>query len=768
MLDVKPGKVRSYGPAMVHEDSRQLLVQSDVRPARPACWRTLRILAVVVGSAIAVSAICACSNGARSCDDLVAAKAWQQAAAICRETYRRSRSTAAGVAAARSLLWGGQPEEAQRLARELTTSDRAGDAFQVLGDVAARRDDVEAGVAAYSDAVRIYQRDGNEAGGSRAAHGLAGMWLARGEFTKAMEASQLAIDRAEHAGDLQMQLYARLGHADLLRRQGLLVAAEEELARAANLTGTPRDRAWVALKHGSLYIELELDSLARNSLENALATAQLGAVAPEVIMAAHIDLAWIERRAGNLVRAMQHVEAAAAVDANDVDVRVNRAQVLADQGRLEAAAQELTLATRAAGSEQRMWWIAYNQGLVARRRGDVGGQIAAFERSIEGVRMMSTHAGRHAPDVAASHRQPYLRLIGVHAQRAEWKAAFGLVMELDSLALLSTERPPAKLPLDPPRTRPTRSIAAALPTVDAVVSAWRGRRLVIITSDEQNLWRLEVRDGQVIGEVVGVAAALEMQARTLEANPTDAATAEALGVAIVPPSAEGKVFDILLIGPIGRTPLAALTHDGRGIVSRTPLARVLGILPRTGRHARSGASVVLGDPREDLPNARTEAIAVADQVGATPYLGRAATSGALETARDAGLLHVAAHSMIEAEEPVLLLADRAVSRADILAKDGAPAVVVLASCGGAVARDDAGWGSLAAAYITAGADAVVASSWSVEDDGTRRFVEKLYQYPVREQPARALAAAQASSRETLPARTWAAFTVIAAPPQLSL
>jgi tetratricopeptide (TPR) repeat protein len=717
---------------------------------------------------MATSSAGECGCRERSCDALVAGQAWDQAAAVCRDTYERTRSTAAGVAAARSLLRHGEPEEAEHLARILTTSDRAGDAFLVLGDAAAQRDDSDASMAAYDEAARACQRENNEAGASRAQNGLAGVWLARGNLAKAMEASQLAIDHAVHAADLPMQLYARLGHADLLRRQGLLVAAEEELAHAADLARTPRDQAWVALKHGILYIELDLDSLARSHLERVLVTARSGLVAPEVVMAAHLNLAWVERRAGNLAGAMHHVEDAAAIDANDIDVRVNRALVLADQERLDDAAHELTLAAQGTAG-QRLWWVAYNQGLIAGRRRDVEGQLTAFRRSIEGVRAMSSHAGSYAPDVAASHREPFLRLIGVHARRAEWKTALGLVMELDALALLSTERPPPQRPVDISSAKPVGpSTVAKVPAVETVVEAWRGRRLVIVASDEETLWRLEIRDGRVTGEAVGVAAALETVARRLEADPTDAVAAGALGAAIVPPGVEGELLDVLLIGAIARTPLAALMHDGHMIIGRTPLARVLGILPRAAHPARSGASVVLGDPREDLPSARAEAIAVAATLGVAPQLGREATSSALAGARGAGLLHIAAHSVIDTEGPRLLLADRAVSPADILASDGAPAVVVLASCGGTEARDDAGWGSLAAAYIAAGADAVLASSWSVEDAATRRFVEELYRHPVREQPASALAAAQVSSRAALPARVWAGFTIIAAPPPLSL
>jgi tetratricopeptide (TPR) repeat protein len=495
---------------------------------------TARRLWILAGGALALTA---CARD-RSCDDLAAAHDWRQAAAVCRDAYENTGDVAAGISAARSLLWSGRPEHAEDVARTLRASERAGDAFLVLGEAAARRDDADAGLAAYDEALRAYERDRNPAGASRAALGVAGAWLDRGDLARAMDASQLAIDRADRAGDRRMQLYTRLGHADLLRHQGQLVAAEQALARAGGIASAPIDRAWLALKHGTLYVDLQLDALARVELQRVLALVPLGVVSGDVVLAARLNLAWIERRAGDLALAQRHVDAAAAIRADDFDVHVNRALILADRGDLDAAARELAAAERTASSVSSSSWIAYNTGVVAGRRGDLDGEAAAFQRSIDGVRALSSHAGQFAPDVAASHRRPYLRLIGAHARRGDWKAALGLVMELDSLALLATERAAASRPADPPARRAPAS-SPALPSVDAVVEAWRGRQLVIAVSDEETLWRIEVRDGRATGSARGPAAELEARARSLEADPTDAAAAAALGAAIAPPGVAG-------------------------------------------------------------------------------------------------------------------------------------------------------------------------------------------------------------------------------------
>ncbi|HEU4532711.1 MAG TPA: CHAT domain-containing protein, partial [Polyangiaceae bacterium] len=84
------------------------------------------------------------------------------------------------------------------------------------------------------------------------------------------------------------------------------------------------------------------------------------------------------------------------------------------------------------------------------------------------------------------------------------------------------------------------------------------------------------------------------------------------------------------------------------------------------------------------------------------------------------------------------------------------------------ARDGSGWGSLAAAFLGAGAEAVVATQWSILDNESTRLVEALYDadvgHDVFRDPAAALASAQARLEGTSPPAVWAAFTVVRAPP----
>ncbi|HEU4537622.1 MAG TPA: CHAT domain-containing protein, partial [Polyangiaceae bacterium] len=284
------------------------------------------------------------------------------------------------------------------------------------------------------------------------------------------------------------------------------------------------------------------------------------------------------------------------------------------------------------------------------------------------------------------------------------------------------------------------------------------------------LWRLEVVDGEIRGADVGPLEPLEAFAAALEADPDDREAARALGEAIVPASARGKTLDVLALGPVARAPLGALRHGDALVAASTPLARVLGLRPwsRPNAGERSANAVVLGDPLGNLPSAADEAARVAGLLGASPRLGPAADRAAIASAGGAALLHVASHAVETDDGPALRLADGPLT-APALASLGATArLVVLASCASAASRDGSGWGSLAAAFLGAGAEAVVATQWSVDDADAALVAEALYErdvgHDVFRDPTAALARARVRLEPKVPARAWAAFAVVRAPP----
>lgn len=240
-----------------------------------------------------------------------------------------------------------------------------------------------------------------------------------------------------------------------------------------------------------------------------------------------------------------------------------------------------------------------------------------------------------------------------------------------------------------------------------------------------------------------------------------------LGRAVVPDLESSQDLYVALVGSLGRTPLAALRTDGALVIARRPIARVLSIVPRQRATQKYSSPVILGDPSSDLPGAAREAFYVARELGTSPFIGPRATAHRILSAGGASVLHVAAHTSRVGGEWGLRLANGVVTAADVLAGQLAPRLVVLASCGTAAAVDDSGWGSLAAAFLTAGSEFVVAVQWSVTDGIAAGLIERFYANGGARRPVRALAAAQVWSAATSTHTDWVSFTVLAAPPPVS-
>lgn len=152
-------------------------------------------------------------------------------------------------------------------------------------------------------------------------------------------------------------------------------------------------------------------------------------------------------------------------------------------------------------------------------------------------------------------------------------------------------------------------------------------------------------------------------------------------------------------------------------------------------------AVVVGDPREDLPAARREALAVAESLqrrGArvTTLVGAQATFDATIRAlaeAEVDILHYAGHAVVgglDGESSGLPLAKGAFLQAtDILSSDRVPTLVVLAACdsGQTIGSTRANGLGLAQAFLVRGSAMVVAASQPIRDEMSEQFVSILYQ-----------------------------------------
>lgn len=221
-------------------------------------------------------------------------------------------------------------------------------------------------------------------------------------------------------------------------------------------------------------------------------------------------------------------------------------------------------------------------------------------------------------------------------------------------------------------------------------------------------------------------------------------------------------------------PLAAL-HDGaRWLVQSheltlAPSATVWLALQRRPA-PRFASALSLGVGGDALPYAAAEARAVAAAFGGT---GRAlceaeATRDALRSGARTGvdLLHLACHGSFRADNPAfshLQLADGRLTLHEIAALELPVGLAVLSACETGAARLAAGDEllGLVRAFLLAGAGAVLASRWPVDDAATATLAGRLAgALAAGQPPAAALRQAQASlADEGLHPFYWAAFAL---------
>jgi len=202
--------------------------------------------------------------------------------------------------------------------------------------------------------------------------------------------------------------------------------------------------------------------------------------------------------------------------------------------------------------------------------------------------------------------------------------------------------------------------------------------------------------------------------------------------------------------------LQVATRDGRTLRGSDAPAGAFVRLPESGREARIAASYGAGS----VVRLREEA------TGA--YLKRAP----LDSFR---VLHFATHALVDERSllrSAVVLApsagdDGLVSPGDLAALPLSADLVVLSACrsAGGVLVDGEGLQGLTAPLLAAGARAVVATTWPIDDHQTVAVIEDFYRALSRGATVgSALREAKlAAMRRGVPARDWASFTVIGDP-----
>lgn len=203
---------------------------------------------------------------------------------------------------------------------------------------------------------------------------------------------------------------------------------------------------------------------------------------------------------------------------------------------------------------------------------------------------------------------------------------------------------------------------------------------------------------------------------------------------------ERPVLAIIPSGPLHYVPFPALMS---GLEAGQPdflvhrrrclnLVRAASLAELKKPPEKTGSLLALANPDGSLPGAAREARAIAALFpAAVVRLGREATSQSLASIpAGTGYLHLATHGqLVDPVRGYLVLADRRFELADIF-KLELPSLrlVGLSACETALGQALGGSElvSLALAFSTAGGRAVLASLWSVSDEGTERLMVEFY------------------------------------------
>lgn len=195
-------------------------------------------------------------------------------------------------------------------------------------------------------------------------------------------------------------------------------------------------------------------------------------------------------------------------------------------------------------------------------------------------------------------------------------------------------------------------------------------------------------------------------------------------------------------GPLHAVPFHALPWEDGWMADRFEIlyAPSAGIWARTRREtAAAGRPAVFGLPDEVAPRIGDEAGRVAALLD-TPdlLLGEAATFERFrERARDSRILHVATHGMFRPGHPgcsAVRLADRWLNLYDLTDLRIGGELVVLSTCESGTADVSAGDEilGLSRGILLAGAPALIASQWTVDDAATAAFMDAFYEELARD------------------------------------
>lgn len=752
-------------------------------------------LMVRVGAALTGLAIgCGGASGQR-CTALFERGAYAAAALRCGEVFEVAGDRRYASLAARAQQHLGRSDEALAWVERAGDDPAAADLWRLAADIRRQRGEPALALVAGRRELELRRRNGEHARASGASYELFYDAWAAADYGAALGFARDSLVDAERSADRAVEARALQALVMVLYEIGDLERARRVLAEAARRVAPEEraDRARLLVYEGLVQLNSGRAALARDAFDRALALAAESdePVARVFLRSTHLNLVKAHLELGVLERAEAHLAAAEANAEPGIPspaLLYYRSRVLHARSRLAEAAELVDAALAAAPDPAWTRDLEVQRGILAEARGDFAVAEAAYRRAADGLDAM--RAGLGADELKSwlldHRRRPFEALFRLQARSGH---------ELEALA--TAERARARSFLDAfvaatseagtgggdfavtagrrfdaldallPSLR--ESPAVALGPIESALSAIGDRHLLLYVEAGDELWRFAVAAGRVdLQRLATTPSTVDRLVRRFVARPDDRAAAAALGELLLPASSTtpaGATLHVAADGALGTLPFGALRVGDRFLVEHRTIAYVpslhaMAALVRSPS-AAAGDPVVLGDPRGDLPWAALEAQQVGRRLGVTPRLGRDAGLAALAAPRGTGVLHLATHSGVGPTGPWITMAEGEVAAGTVVAGAPAPRLVVLATCASAARRGRGLDGTLGAAFLAAGSQAVLASLWSLEDRAAYELVLGFYDEGGSVEPAAALARAQrrliAAGR---PASSWAPVIVL--------
>ncbi len=727
---------------------------------------------------------------------------YEQAAIACSMAYEATNNLDYGAKVVESYYYLKDSSQVQEWAEKLSGTKVEPGLWYYHGRLLRSQGEYSSADIAFARDYSLYEKNHDYTGMSVSMYWRGYVAWETAKYKKALEYASASFDAASESDNNRREINALYLLFSIFQDLGYNDSAEQilELVKQRIAQDDASSQITFLVNESVLRMSQQRMSLARDSLQKSLGLIA-GNESPRTFRTIYINLTEtslslgdIQSATAHIAQAWKYVEPGGRVQ---TPLLYNQALVHMANGHYQLALEMLQLALEKEDiSAVWRWQIYYEIGQAAEGLGNEHLQVSAYESAIQTLEDFRSTLLLDELKSAylQKKRQPYEALFAFYAQKHDVKEALYVAEKAKARTFLDTYlhseelQPEQELPgqvsmANMIEEAPVRinALNEILPAINespvfspdetvSILNNINGRDMLIYFEAQQGLWVFSITKGEIqLKQLHSNVAHVKRLVEGFLTNLNDHKAAKQLGKLLLPadilPVATSRLY-IVPDSVLERVPFSALVFEDQRlienyIISYAPSVNGLLAIENNEDDLEWQQAVVMGDPFDDLPSARLEAINIAKNLGVKPRLGDVATAENIYNSADTVLLHLSTHSGQKANGPWLGLADTKISVADILSQRVAPRLVTLASCASATREGRGLWSSLGAAFLAVGSKAVMASLWTVDDQNTRQFMYSFYAKDALNDPAKSLAETQ---REFIakdrPVSEWSAFVLL--------